>query len=253
MFSNSIQSVPGDSTPPEHRSILVDPGRLELDPEALDSLARGLAAEEVASTVSALTELLGGEPEAILLYGSRSRDEQHEFSDFDLLVVCQGASPQPEGLRWRWAGLDLDLDVAGGSFWEEALEGRMYLRGGRVWWDPQGRLQSWLTDLERRWQEGPPPMSWGRRYRMASWLGRMQRRLPSPLREAQLLSALPELVLEDQGRWPMGPSQCEAWLASHWPELWQSIQGGRLKEAAELVRLSLLQGPGVLQRKGSPT
>lgn len=205
-------------------------------------LTSALRARNPQACVAALQSLLGP-LEAVLLHGSRARGQQHASSDYDLVVVLADPGSHREGLRWRFDGLDLDIDVVGPGFWKEP---RTYLRGGLIWWDQGGRLKDFMERLEGLCRRGPGPLSPAQRLRMAAWLDRMLARgaqeddLVARFRQAQLLNSLLEVALRLCNQFPQSYRPALAWLETGWPEFSRALRGGGLEEAAALCRRRLL-------------
>jgi len=201
---------------------------------ALQELTAAIRAEDWPLVVRALGALVDG-LEGVLLYGSRSRAEQHPHSDYDLLVLAKRAD---DGLRREVDGLDLDIEVVDQTLFDEPLPGRLYLSPGRLLHDERGRLGQWLARLSECRSVGPQPWSPARRLRHAAWLRRMLRRSSAEgtvaaLRRAQLAGSLPETAVELLGHWPGGPLQDLQLLDRHWPELAAAL--GRWAGAESVV------------------
>ena len=208
-------------------------------------LTAALRAQDWSRVVQALVRLVEG-VRGVVLYGSRSRGQEHEHSDYDLLVLAAQSS---EELRREWDGLDLDVDVVDQGLFVEPLEGRLYVFPGRVLFDPERLLTAWLERLGERRAQGPEPWSQARRLRHAAWLQRMLRRSQgagpvAAVRRAQLAASLPEHGVELLGQWPGGAQSDLACLAVHWPELEKALlewsEGGGLEVAVRLCRERLL-------------
>jgi len=198
----------------------------EFSQACLDRLLEVLESQDWPAVTEVLEELCG-RLSAVLLYGSRSRGEEHDHSDYDLLVVAEQGG---EGLRWIYGGLDLDIDVVDRGVYSEPLEGRLYLASGRILLDRQGDLEGWLDRLAAHLAAGAKPLTRSGRLRLVSWLDRMWRRseaggVAGALRGAALASSLPEVAMESLGLWPGSPLQNLARLREHWPEMVPLLEG----------------------------
>ena len=215
----------------------------------MEILVRALQQQDWPQVVTFLRAQLAGVG-AVLLYGSRSRGQEHKYSDYDLLVL---ASQADDSWRREYQGLDLDIEVCDASLYSENLEGRIYLLPGRLLYQADSAFSEWLKRLEECKLQGPRAWSESQRLRQAAWLQRMLRRSQgqdtvAALRRAQLAAALAETGVQILGHWPSGIRTDLETLQQHWPSLksqldqWaQSPQLRFLEEAVALCRDRLLE------------
>jgi predicted nucleotidyltransferase len=118
-------------------------------------LIAGTDGKEEGHLLQALTDMLGESLLGVLLFGSVAREEYHDGSDIDLLVVVTSELPLTRRLYARWderfAGnlhsphfvhLPASIEEAGSIWFEAAVD-------GIVLHDSDGRVSRFLSQIRR--------------------------------------------------------------------------------------------------------
>lgn len=168
--------------------------------------------------------------QTIFLYGSRAQGTHRPDSDFDLLLVRDGASSASPSREERdvheleghlvdaWVHTPESLDPENDS-------GLLRLQSSVLLFDRDGFGAGLLARVHEVAARGPRPMSDGDRGAFRVWLPKMITRLqgPDPLvaghYRAELLNALLPTWFQARREWYRGTRHAASWLRQHAPDV----------------------------------
>lgn len=157
----------------------------------------------------------------VILFGSRARGDADADSDVDLFGV--GESLSGSTFSKTAGGFDFDVTFAAESTVREDPEEYLKIEDGLV----LVQRDSYGDDLLRRVKKivlaGPPPLSAEERVQRIHWLQRMASRAARADAEGRyrlswLVSELPRVRFELEGRYWLGPKRSLALLANFDPD-----------------------------------
>lgn len=194
-------------------------------------LAPSLEPRSFGNVEQLVTHLCARHPlQTIFLYGSRAQGTHRPDSDFDLLLVRDGAWPAPSSRDERdvhdFGGLLVDAWVhAPENLQPDTDPGLLRLQSSHLLLDRDGfgaRLLARVNDVAAR---GPQPMKDGDRGAFRVWLPKMMVRMqgPDPLvaghYRAELLNALLPTWFQARRQWYRGTRHASAWLRQNAPDV----------------------------------
>lgn len=160
----------------------------------------------------------------VILYGSRSRGDFTEESDYDL-IGFRDQGPQARDARII-DGKFLDAFIYPADVVIGQEKDFLRVRKGLILQEREGFGGNLLKTVETIFEKGPHPMSEDEARMIRTWIRKMLVRISKDdiegnYRRAWLQFELLENHFKLRGRWYLGPKESFAWLAENEPEVYR--------------------------------
>jgi predicted nucleotidyltransferase len=180
----------------------------------------------------------------VILYGSRSRGDFTEESDYDLMGF-RDQGPQARDARLI-DGKFLDAFIYPINEVVGHEKDFLRVRKGRILRERDGFGGNLLNAVEEIFKKGPPSLREDEGQMIRTWIRKMLIRIAKEdiegnYRRAWLQFELLENYFKLRGRWYLGPKESFAWLAENEPEVYELFDRALRTDAAQGVLQDLAE------------
>lgn len=182
-------------------------------------------------------------PHTIILYGSRARNDHTPSSDIDVVCFVENTTLIKDARDFE--GLYLDAWVYNSDAMSAVTDELLRVSDGYCLYDPQGRGNAFLRQVQQRIEQGPKPLSDSEIQHTKQWVCKMLERsrhsdVESCYRRYWLAVDLLQIYFDLRGQWYFGPKKSLAWLKEHNPtgyDLFSQVynHGIRVEDLSQLT------------------